>query len=189
MISRAFSFVKKMITLAFSFRVTSISEELFIEGKSFSGRDYFSIPSDDHIYMIFDGRKCNCNQIIFEPLRFVGIKGGPIYIDIYNYNDTIGTLGAPLRVGNRREGQAGPEAKFNFIAAGEIETGALTSSTKLNGRIIPSSSALGQTSNSGDSAGVLPFEVIKENVKIIDCYNADASNAVEVEYNFTFFEN
>lgn len=183
MISRGLGLFK---TIANALRINTLAEELFIKGKTFSGRDYFTVAASSQVYIIFQPSN-EVNQVIFEPLKFVGALGGPVFIDIYNYSDTVGALGDPLLVGNRREGMPFPESTFHFIPAGSLNLGALTS--KLNGRLLPSLSTPGQRSDSGESAGALPFAVDNESIKIIKIDNSDISQAAIVEYNFTFSEN
>ena len=176
-------------TIANALRMISINEELFIKGKSFSGRDYFDIAGGAQIYMIFDPTDSGLNKIIFEPLRFLGLLDGPIYIDIYNYNEApVGPVGDPLRIGNRIEYVNGLKSKFNFISEGSLNLSLLISANKLNGRIISCAALSGHAFHSGDSAGGLPFEVNPTMRKVIKIDN-QGSGGAQIEYNFTFFEN
>lgn len=182
-------FPGKQNTIADAQRIISLSEELFVSGKSFSSRGYFDLGNGaspaNLKYIVFDPTSCPASQILFEPLKFKGVKAGPVLIDIF-INPTLAAGGRTSIPGvNRRVSSPLPLCTFEFIVPANVTN----EGTKIpSSRFIGSESSVGRSSESDESAGGLPFEVSGSTVYLIKFENTDSEDSL-IEYNVTWYEN
>ena len=84
-----------------AFKISTIDESAFIEGKSFTHADYtLGIAESAIINYIFDPRACTCDNVVAENPIF-NSTSGPITIEYY-VGATVSALGTELVTFNRR---------------------------------------------------------------------------------------
>lgn len=180
-IDRQTQILEKTLTSAEAQRVSSIQEDLFIQGKSFSSRHIVVSPTEapSYIDLVIDARDCDCSQIVFAPLRFVADEG-PIVVEL-RVGCTVSALGTELGTFNRRA------TSSNVSHLKVYHTPTVTGAGTVFSEILVPSSALGVNIRGAQSAAGLPFEINKELLYIARIKNNNGTNA-NVEYNATWFE-
>lgn len=158
-----FSKLVQTITSAFGIRVQTLLDDLFVQGRCFSARDYVdetTFLGGNELFILLDGLTApgNNKQIVFEPLKFLGAKAGPITVNLYaNPNIVVSPTKTPLLVTNRRgTSSITPETKLDFILSADVNS----RGTRFSGRLIGSSGGAGvESEGSSESAGSIPFEI------------------------------
>lgn len=181
--------MKSVVTLARAYRVSNVSEDLFIRGLAFSARDVITVqPKGTAItYLHFDPRK-TCNlQFVFEPLLFVAAEAGPIIITFY-HSPTLTDGGRTAITTFNRRATAPIQscaAAVEFVAPANVSA----VGTKFSAQLVASASGGGSAADVGAvSAGGLPFEINPNTDYLISLSNENGSPST-VEYNVTWFEN
>lgn len=171
----------RVFTATDSNRVTTIQEDLFVQGKSFSSRNIVVSPTAGagYIDVLIDGRACNCSQIIFAPLSFVADEG-PITITLHA-GVVVSALGTELSSFNRRATSTMATGLKVYSGPTVTDAGTIFSSI-----LVPASSAAIFTQGAQSSAG-LPFEINKDVLYMARIANNNGTDA-NVEYNATWFE-
>ncbi|MCK4822985.1 hypothetical protein KA005_44905, partial [bacterium] len=133
--------IGKAITIANSVRTQTILEDLFVQGRCFSARDYVDetvLIGGAELYILLDATTApgNDKQVVFEPLKFLGAKAGPITVNLYaNPDIVVSPTKTPLLITNRRGTSAiTPETKLDFILAADVNS----RGTRFSGRLIGS---------------------------------------------------
>lgn len=169
----------KMFTAANALRISTIQEDLFIQGKSFTSRQIVVAPNAGQIDILIDARVCTCNQIVFAPLSFIADEG-PITVELY-VGVTISALGTLKTIFNRRS--TSPTKNRLKIYSGPTVSDV---GIKFSELLIPASSAAIFINGSQSGPG-LPFEINKELLYMARIINNNGADA-NVEYNATWFE-
>ena len=143
----------KAFTTANAFRSSTIQEDLFIQGLSFTSSQIVVAPDEGQIDILVDPRLCVCDQIVFAPLSFTADEG-PIVVEIYA-GTTVSANGTPLPIFNRR-------ATSTNITGLKLYSGPTVSDagTKFSELLIPVSAVGPQITGSPTGIG-LPFEIDK----------------------------
>lgn len=162
-------------------------EAYILAGYMFTARDYLTLPKGATIYIHFTGNSEN-KTILFEPLGFKGINGGPITIDYYA-NGILSAAGTPIYNFNRNpnkfvEGIVSTST-IQFLDVGDISF----IGQKFQGEIIPSVTGLGSSpGNQGASSTENLLVLFTPANYIIKLVNTDTSNDVLLEYYFDWIE-
>lgn len=160
---------------------SSISENLFVAGKSFSYEDYLVFSLNEVKTIVLDSSEYTGENLVVLPLVFYA-TGGPILVDYYTsvISNDDGTLLTPS---NRRESFLPPKSLLRLNPTN-------FSGDRFTGDIIPATGlGVGNISGQGNQANVLglPFELISNVKHAITLENKNGSG-VYVQIKLTWFE-
>jgi hypothetical protein len=166
-------------------RITTVSDDLFVQGYAFSVRDVYPALAATDTYFHIDPTATSDLQIVFEPLLFVGAEAGPMVVTLY-VGPTLTAGGrTPLLVTNRRA----TSSNVSQIVAEQVAAANVSSpGTKFSSRILASASAGGSFADQGAaSAGGLPFEIDPTQEYLVRVDNQNGTDG-QVELNAAWFE-
>jgi hypothetical protein len=179
--------IRKGFTNAFAHRSTTIQEDLFIQGVSYTARDVITVPptatNDMYIHFVPDP---TC-QTVFAPLGFTAAGAGPVVITYYA-NPTLTAGGrTDIEESNRRQ-DLDPvptsNATIELVAHGNVSA----PGTKFAAQLVASSGSVGAIPGVGATAASgLPF-VINPNVDYLLKLENTNGDPVSLEYNIDWFE-
>ena len=160
-------------------KISTIQDELFVAGKSFSYEDYLTFGTDEVKNIIFDSSAFTGINLIFNPITFAA-PAGPITIEFYT-GTTSDEDGTVLQSSNRREGQ--PPAQ-SVIRVGDTN---ISLGTRFSGDLVPATgTGIGNT-NPGSNQPGLPFEIDASVNHAIVITNTDGADVL-VQIKMTWFE-
>lgn len=136
-----------VIGLLGAYLTSTIQEDLFVAGKSFSFEDYFTFAAAEVKNFMFDTSSFTGVNLSINPFIFYSTNG-PVSIDFYT-GSTFNKNGTLLQASNRREGFPFPQSKLRLNPTN------LVLGTRFAGDIIP---ALDKASGNSNQKG-LPFEI------------------------------
>ncbi len=182
--SVGFTILNRIITFFNSIRISTLADENFVKGLSFSTRDVYPILAATNSYFHLDASAiASTHQVIFEPLIFIGAEAGPMKVNLYVVPTLTAGGRTPLLVTPRRPGFT------SLILAEEVEAANVSSpGTRINTRLVPSSSGGGPAADQGSSsAGGLPFEIDTSLEYLVEVDNENGVDG-QIELNATWFE-
>jgi hypothetical protein len=161
-------------------RTTTIEEDLFIQGKSFSYEDYHLFGADEEKIIIFDPTNCTCNNIDISPILYAATSG-PFLIDYYR-GITEDESGSPLIASNRKSSSP-------ILPKVKLSTGADITDfgTRISGDLIPSTGLAEPNFKGATSPTGLRFEIGLNFKWAVKIKNLNGAN-VYFEIKLTWFE-
>jgi hypothetical protein len=169
----------KAFTTTNAFRATTIQEDLFVQGLSFTSSQIVVSPDQGQIDILVDPTVCACDQIVFAPLSFTADEG-PITVEIYT-GTTVSANGTELPAFNRRATSTNTTGMKLYSGPTVTDAG-----TKFSELLIPVSAVGPQITGSPTATG-LPFEIDKGVLYMARIINNNGANA-NVQYSATWFE-
>ena len=159
---------------------TTIQENLFIQGYSFSYEDHLSYGADEVKTFVFDPTACSCFQLVVNPFVFAA-NAGPVRIKIYA-GTTANSDGTILQASNRRATSIiTPEAILRLNPTG------VTLGTEFAGDLVPATGTGVGNISGGANTGGLPFEIDKALKYALTITNDDGA-ATFIQMKMTWFE-
>ncbi|MCK5612881.1 hypothetical protein KAR91_64000 [Candidatus Pacearchaeota archaeon] len=157
---------------------STIQENLFVEGKSFSYEDYHTFGADETKIIVFDSTAFEGENLIVNPFGFAA-TAGPIKIDFYTLvsNNDDGT---ELFASNRREGFPDPLSVLRLNPTG-------FSGTRFAGDLVPATGISVPTGQGSGNQPGLPFELNAAIKHAIGMTNEDGADVV-FQMKMTWFE-
>jgi len=158
---------------------SSVQEDLFVQGKSFSFEDYFTFAADETKTFVFSPLAFEGVNITVNPFIF-SATSGPCEIDLYygTTNDEDGTL---LGASNRRFGMPAPKSTLRLNPSNVIL------GTRFAGDLIPATGVNPNNSNPATSPIGLPFELSRLIKYALTIHNSDG-DGVKLMFKMTWFE-
>lgn len=172
--------LNSLITTVPALLTTTIQEDLFIQGKSFSYEDYHLFSQDEEKFFIFNPLNCTCDQIVVSPVIF-SATSGPVLID-YFFGMTSQEDGELLGSSNRR-------ATSENINQATVRLNPTISDngTRISGDLIPSTGVAAPNFSGAESPTGLPFEITLTNKWGVKITNTDGDD-VYIGIKITWFE-
>lgn len=154
-----------------SFKMVSLQEDAFINGKAFTHADYSLLVADSNVTnYLFDATACTCDQVIAETPIFNG-TAGPVTVE-YFVGTTVSANGTELVVFNRRATSANVAKAKLYIGPTITDDG-----TRFAGQLLAATDAVQGDSGSTTFLG-LPFEVLKTSNILIRVTNVNGENNI-----------
>jgi len=160
-------------------KTTSIEDDAFVNGKSFTHADYtLEVGESAVIDYLFDPRNVAAEHVVAENPVF-NATSGPITIEYY-VGTTVSALGTELVTFNRRPG--GPPALAKLYVAPTV-TGV---GIRIAGQLVTATEAVQGDTGSTTSSG-LPFEVDQTHLMLIRVTNTNGAG-VAIGRTFNWIE-
>lgn len=151
-----------------AFKLVTLLENAFIDGKAFTHADYtLGVAASAVINYLFDPTECTCEQLVAEVPIF-NATAGPVTIE-YFIGGSVSANGTELFVFNRRP--AGALAKAKLYVGPTITADGV----RIAGQLLPASDAAQGDTGATSEKGV-PFEVDKNLLMIIRVTNTNGND-------------
>lgn len=160
-------------------KTSTLEEEWFFQGKSFTFEDYFSFTTDETKTFVFDPSAFDGEKIINIPISLYS-TGGPFLASIYVGTDADDD-GTVLLAVNRKIGFSLPKSVIR------LNPTINSLGTRIGGDIVTGTGQNPSTATGGSNIGVIPIELSTTLKTSITLTNTDGAG-IYCETKFTWFE-